>query len=129
MPVVNYLMRYEDVEADTWYTEAIRWATAEGIVEGYGDGIFGTNDPVTVQQSAVIMARYAEYTGNYTAPGANLGIYADHADVADWALEAMMWAVENGVYAPVNGKLIPTALAPRSLAAQLMHAYVVKFGK
>ncbi|MBQ7938911.1 MAG: S-layer homology domain-containing protein [Clostridia bacterium] len=129
MPVVNYLMQYEDVEAETWYTEAIRWATAEGIVEGYGDGIFGTNDPVTVQQSAVIMARYAEYTGNYTAPGANLGIYADNADVADWAVEAMMWAVENGVYAPVNGKLVPTALAPRSLAAQLMHAYVVKFGK
>ena len=129
MPVVNYLMQYDDVADETWYTEAIRWATAEGIVEGYGDGIFGTDDAVTVQQATVIMARYAQYAGTYTAPTANMDIFADNADVADWAVEAMAWAVENGVYAPANGKLNPTAMAPRSLAAQFMHAYVVKFSK
>jgi hypothetical protein len=129
MPVVNYLMQYDDVADETWYTEAIRWATAEGIVEGYGDGIFGTEDAVTVQQATVIMARYAQYAGTYTAPTANMDIFADNAEVADWAVEAMAWAVENGIYVPENGKLNPTAMAPRSLAAQFMHAYVVKFSK
>ena len=75
------------------------------------------------------MAGYAQYTGTYTAPTANMDIFADNADVADWAVEAMAWAVENGIYAPANGKLNPTAMAPRSLAAQFMHAYVVKFSK
>lgn len=44
-PVVNYLMHFSDVDEGQWYTEAVRWAASEKIMEGYGDGFFGTEDP------------------------------------------------------------------------------------
>ena len=129
MPVVNYAMQFNDVEENTWYTDAIRWAAAQGIVEGYGDGIYGTNDPVTVEQAAVIMARYAQYAGTYIAGDTDLSAFADHADVADWAAEAVQWSVAHGIYLGEAGKLQPTMEAPRSLAAEWMYEYTVRFGK
>ena len=121
-------MQYSDVEENTWYTDAIRWASAQGIVEGYGDGIYGTNDAVTVEQAAVIMARYAQHAGKYQAGSAHLGAFADHADVAAWAAEAMQWSVSNGIYMGTAGKLQPAKEAPRSLAAEWMYEYTVRFG-
>ena len=49
-PVVNYLMRFSDVPEDQWYSEAVRWAASEQLVGGYGDGRFGTDDPITQEQ-------------------------------------------------------------------------------
>ena len=46
-PVVNYLMRFSDVDGGQWYTEAIRWAAGNRLVGGYGNGLFGTGDPIT----------------------------------------------------------------------------------
>ncbi len=128
-PVVNYLMQFDDVEADTWYTEAVRWASAEGIVNGYGDGLFGVDDEITVEQAAVIIARYAKYCDEYVATFVDLEDYTDGGDVSDWAAEQMMWALENGIYESVGGKLDPQAAAPRSLVAEMFHRYVVKFVK
>ena len=58
-PVVNYIMPFDDVESEQWYTEAVRWAAAERIVKGYGNGAFGTNDAVTREQIMAILHRYA----------------------------------------------------------------------
>ena len=41
----------------------------------------------------------------------------------------MMWALENGIYESVGGKLDPQAAAPRSLVAEMFYRYVVKFEK
>ena len=40
-PEVNYILTYEDVALNTWYTEAVRWATSEQIMRGYSDTEFG----------------------------------------------------------------------------------------
>lgn len=60
-PVVDYIMPFADVESEQWYTEAVRWAAAEGIVKGYGNGSFGVNDAVTREQIMAILHRYAVY--------------------------------------------------------------------
>ena len=62
-PVVNYAMTYTDVDPAAWYGEAVRWATSEGVVTGYGNGLFGTNDPITREQFAVMLYRYAKEQG------------------------------------------------------------------
>lgn len=59
--VVNYAMMFSDVAADSWYTEAVRWAASEGIVTGYTDGKFGSSDAITREQLATILWRYAKY--------------------------------------------------------------------
>ena len=62
-PVVNYAMNFADVPQDQWYSEAIRWAASEGIVGGYGNGLFGTNDPITREQFAAMLYQFAQARG------------------------------------------------------------------
>ena len=120
-PVVNYSMNFDDVVADTWYTEAVRWAASEGIVLGYGDGKFGVDNQITVEQAAVILARYAEYVNKYTRATEDLSAYHDATSVSDWALEQMKWAVENGIYEGNKSNLHPATHAPRYLVAEMLY--------
>ena len=59
-PVVNYLMEFSDVPQGQWYSEAIRWAASEQLVNGYGDGRFGTDDPITQEHLDLIFQRYTD---------------------------------------------------------------------
>ena len=130
-PVVNYAMSFEDVAADTWYTEAIRWAASEGIVNGYSDTAFGPNDNITREQLATILYRYEQKNG-----GGFKGMwmfrmdYVDLADVSDWAYEAMCWMNMNSI---VNGKpgkvLDPKGNATRAEAATMLYRYCDVIGK
>ena len=58
--IVDYRMTYEDVENGMWYTEAVRWATSEGIVEGYSAARFAPNDPITREQMATMLYHYEQ---------------------------------------------------------------------
>jgi len=124
-PVVNYAMSFEDVAADTWYTEAIRWAASEGIVNGYSDTAFGPNDNITREQLAAILYRYEQSKGGgFTGAWMIRMDYVDLADVSDWAYEAMCWMNMNGI---VNGKpgkvLDPKGSAARAEAATMLYRY------
>ena len=120
-PVVNYLLQYSDVADGAWYTEAIRWATSQGIVGGYGNGMFGPNDNITREQLAVMLWRYS---GSPAATNKELR-FNDTGEISGFALEAMRWAVENGV---INGKgngiLDPKGLATRAQVAQMLKNFL-----
>ncbi len=60
-PAVTGAPTFTDTQAGTWYSNAVVWAADRGIVQGYGDGLFGTDDPVSVEQLEVMVGRY---TGN-----------------------------------------------------------------
>lgn len=97
-PVVNYAMTFEDVAAETWYTEAVRWAVSEEIVSGYSDTAFGPNDTITREQFASILYRYATYWGMAeTTLEENLGGFLDGDTVSEYAISAMNWAVGQGL--------------------------------
>ena len=116
-PVVNYLLQYGDVATGAWYTEAIRWATSRGIVGGYGNGMFGPNDSITREQLAVMLWRYA---GSPAATDKELH-FTDADKASGYALEALRWAVENGVMSGKgNGQLAPQGLATRGQVAQML---------
>lgn len=59
-PVVDYLMTFDDVDANAYYAEAVRWAASVGIVMGHDENIFAPDDAITREQIAAIMHRYAE---------------------------------------------------------------------
>jgi len=126
-PVVNYLMQFEDVPQDEWYTEAIRWAASEGIVLGYGDGIFGTNDSITREQLAVILYRYEQHLGGgFTGMWMFPLRYDDAEAVADWAYEAICWLTMKDVYVTHDGNLLdPGEKATRAETA----AFLCRFCK
>ncbi len=116
-PVVNYLLQYGDVAEGAWYTEAIRWATSQGIVGGYGNGMFGPNDNITREQLAVMLWRYA---GSPAATDKELH-FTDADQASGFALEALRWAVENGILNGYgDGRLGPQGLATRAQVAQML---------
>lgn len=83
---------FSDVAEDMYYTEAVAWAAANGIVNGYDDDRFGPDDVLLREQTAAILYRYAEYKGmDITTDGA---LAFDDADmISDYAQDAMLWAV------------------------------------
>ena len=62
-------MQFNDVPEGQWYTESIRWAASEELVRGYGNGRFGTNDPITQQQLDIILNNYLGQTITQGIPG------------------------------------------------------------
>ena len=100
-PVVNYAMNFDDVKADAWYTEAIRWAASEGVAAGYGNGKFGPDDTMTREQMVTILWRYAQYKGYDVSVGEDTNIlsYDDATTVAQYAIPAMQWACGSGMVA------------------------------
>lgn len=107
-----------DVAAGQWYTDAVGWGAANKVVKGYSEDRFGPMDPVTREQLAAILHRYAQYKGYDVTEIADLAAYADMASISEYALEAMAWAVALG--APEA--LSETALVPRDNATRVQVA-------
>lgn len=105
---------FADVKADMWYTDAIVWTNANGIVAGYDDSTFGLGDSITREQLASILYRYAQMKGYDVTEKADLTGYADSAAISGYAVEAMQWANANGI---VNG-MTATTLAPQGTATR-----------
>ncbi len=116
---------FSDIAPGMWYTDAIAWASENGIVNGYSNGTFGVNDSVTREQLAAILYRYAVNAGIQAEVTASSGAadgFADSGKISSYARTAVEWAVEKGL---VNGKgnnrLDPAGTATRAeLAAILM---------
>ncbi len=107
---VNYALTFGDMNGTEWYAEAVRWAASEQIVNGYDNGNFGPNDPITREQLVTVLYRYAQYKGLDTATTEeNLTSFADAAQVSGYAVSAMNWAVGAGVINGTDSGLAPKA--------------------
>ena len=103
----------------------IKWATENGLIEGYGDGRFGPQDYITHQQMYVLMYRYAVFVENLAPDiaGTTLTMF-DRSSVADWAADAVKYAQKNDFLIYTTGSRIdPTGDAKRSELAQLLEVF------
>ena len=116
-PIVGGPLEYDDVKAEDWYSESVRWADSVGVVTGYGNGKFGPNDTITREQMATMLWRYA---GSPKVDG-SLSAFADGAQTSSWAQSAMIWAVDQGLIAGVgNDRLEPRGQAARAQSATIL---------
>ena len=123
---------FDDVSSGAYYANAVAWAAQHGIVEGYGDGTFGPEDPITREQFAAILYRYAAYKGYDVSVSDDAGIsqYNDASEVSDYALKAMEWACDAGVITGrTHALLSPDALATRAESAQMFMNFCQGFVK
>lgn len=112
---------FADVEAEAYYADGVAWAAANGVVTGYGNGLFGPEDPITREQMASILYRYAQYKAYDTTGAGDVTAFADGAAVSSYAVEAMNWAVGVGLLSGVgNNQLDPAGSATRAQAATLL---------
>ena len=115
-PEVEITDKFSDVKAGQWFAAAASWAVEEGITAGVGNGTFAPNAEITRQEIAVMLHAAA---GKAAAEG-ELN-FADHADIDTWAVEAVKWAVENGLMKGVSGgRFAPKSLATRAEAAVIV---------
>lgn len=125
-PVVNFAMDFTDVTEETWCAEAIRWAAAEGIAQGFDDGSFGQDRVVTREQLAAFLYREVQrqgggFTGMWYFP---LN-YPDMEELGAFADEAMHWCVMTGVLqGTADGRLAPKDTADRAQLSAILHRYL-----
>ena len=112
---------FADVPKGSNYENAIIWAAANGIVNGYDNATFGPYENITRQQMAAILYRYSQMKGYRTSTSANLGEYTDSTQIGDYARSAMAWANGEGL---INGnsskQLMPTGNATRAQTAAIL---------
>lgn len=112
---------FTDVTPDAWYAPAVAWAAEQGVVGGYGGGLFGPEDPITREQLAVMLWRYA---GSPAAPDGELA-FTDAEQVGAYAREALVWAVQSGVMSGKGGGVLePKGLATRAQAASMLRNFL-----
>ncbi len=120
-PAVSAQNGFSDVKEGEWYTEAVKWASANKIAAGYGSGAFGTYDSVTREQMAAVLYNYSKHKGYDVNKSAALSSFSDTAELSSWAENAMKWAVSEGL---INGtsadRLSPKGTATRAQVATIL---------
>ena len=111
---------FADVADGQFYSNAVAWASANGIVSGYGNGSFGPSDNVTREQMAVILHNYAVFKGYDVSASGDLSVFTDSGAISSWAQESMAWAVGSGLMSGKgSGVLDPSGTATRAELAQM----------
>ncbi len=123
-PEVTAANPFSDVPAGEWYTDAVIWAAANGIVVGCGDGTFRPEMAVTRAQAAVMLCGYAAFAGRDVTARADLSAFGDAADIPAWAQVEMQWANAEKLILGRDGKLLaPNAAATRARMASILSGY------
>ena len=111
---------FTDVPAGQWYAPAVAWAGANGIVTGYSDGSFQPNAPVTREQLAAILYRYARYKGYRVTASGDAAAFPDGDRVSAYAVDAVNWAVGTGLLQGSDHMLAPNGGATRAQTATIL---------
>ena len=118
-PPASGTTRFSDVQAGAYYLNAAGWAADNGLVNGYADGRFGVDDPVTRQQVAAILWRWAG------SPNASAQDYADESSIASYAGTAVDWSRANNILAArSDGRFDPAVPASRVEIVSALYNYM-----
>lgn len=120
-PAVTGASKFTDVPAGQWYSNAVAWAAANKIVNGYDETTFGPMNAVTREQMAAILFRYEQVKGleNVTLEE-NLNRFPDQNKISAYAIPALQWAVgQKIINGNADGTLDPTGTATRAQVAQI----------
>lgn len=108
-----------DVDGDATYAEAVRWASSEGILSGYGDGRMGPDDMLSREQLVTMLWRQAGSPALMDYPG--LTNYSDAADISRYAQPALAWAHQRGLIS-AGGELKPLEGVTSAEAEEMLRA-------
>ncbi len=121
-PAPTKAAEFSDVPEGQWYSQAVAWAAERQIVSGYGDGRFGSAHPVTRQQLAAILYRYAQQSDRTgLEKTADLSAFSDQGQIGEYALAPMQWAVGSGLLTGTSSTTLdPNGLATRGQIATIL---------
>ncbi|HIY37963.1 MAG TPA: S-layer homology domain-containing protein [Candidatus Agathobaculum merdigallinarum] len=112
---------FMDVAAGSYYADAVAWAAANGIVNGVSETSFAPNAPVTREQLAAILYRYAQLKGYDVTASGSLNGYADASQTSSYAVAAMQWANAEGLISGISSTVLdPQGSATRAQVATIL---------
>ena len=118
-PAVTGQADFSDVPAGAYYNSAAKWADDHNYINGYGNRVFGSDDPVTRQDMVTILWRYAG------SPAATAADFADESSISPYAAPAVDWARENDIVSGVGGnRFDPKGTASRAQVAAILHRFL-----
>ena len=128
-PKVAYKETFKDVADNQFYTDAVIWASQKdiGVITGYtsGDraGCFGPTDPITREQIAVMMYRYAQYKGESMEASSDMSGFEDSRQVSAFAAKGVAWAVSEKLIQGDNGMINPQGDTNRAMCAAIIQRF------
>jgi hypothetical protein len=122
---VSATVSFTDVTPGTTIGRAVAWAVSNDIATGRSSTVFGVNDIISRESLMVMLYRYhTRVLGNSGAASANaLARFSDSGDVSSTALNAIRWAVENGLLTGQGGKILPKASMTRDQLVTILYRY------
>lgn len=124
-PEVSGTVSFRDVASEAYYEKAILWAEENKIVNGNSDGCFSPDSPITREQLAVILYRYAQYRQITVGvdEDTNLHSYSDVSQISGYAVDAMQWSCGAGILQGSGTELMPQGYATRAQVAAILHRF------
>ena len=120
-PAVSGGSAFTDVENGAWYADAVAWAAANDIVNGTSATTFAPNSPITREQMAAILYRYAACKGYDVSQKADLSGYTDAASISGYAKDALAWAnAQKLITGVTDTTLNPQGSATRAQVATIL---------
>ena len=106
-----------------WAKDSMSWAVTQKILAGTDGGALAGDENITREQLAVMLARYAKACGLDTKSSGAASLTGQSVSV--WAVDAMAWAVENGLLkGDETGALHPQNAASRAEVAIILQRFV-----
>ena len=118
---------FSDVPADAWYADAIYKLMAAGVMKGY-DGKANPLAPISREQVAVMLCRAMNVNTEELPQNSDGIVFADGAEVSDWAKNAVAALAARGMIAGVGGnRFAPGLQINRASVAKLLDNMVVTY--
>lgn len=123
-PAVAGSNPFTDVVNGVYYTDAVIWAYQNGVVTGTSATTFDPTATLTREQMVTMLYRYAQFAGIDTSASASLAGFSDSASVSSYAVNAMQWAVAEGIIKGQGDALVPGGTTTRAQAAAVLVRFV-----
>lgn len=129
-PATNRSIPFADIDMGAYYASAAIWAQQNGIVTGVTETEFAPDNNITREQLATILFRYAQFKGLEAVTMEENLHFDDSADISEYAVSAMNWAVGNGyIFSRNEGKINPKEPATRAEIAAFVHRFIENSAK
>jgi uncharacterized repeat protein (TIGR02543 family) len=116
---------FTDCDYSAYYARYVEWAVANGIIAGYGNGLFGPDDSITREQMAAILYRFASFLGVLPASMDTVFNYPDAPSISDYAKPAALYCQTTGIIGGLSGGVFaPRETATRAEVATIIQRFV-----